>query len=60
MTTLARMIRTLYQQAEWRSRMGQATPMVSLEWIWDRNAPNVRELLWETAGKKLKRPARSQ
>ncbi len=31
MTTPVTMIRTVYQQAEWRSRMGQATPKASLE-----------------------------
>jgi UDP-glucose:(heptosyl)LPS alpha-1,3-glucosyltransferase len=56
--TLATMIRTLYQQAEWRSRMGQAAARASLEWTWDRNATAVWQLLKETASKRLLAPAR--
>jgi UDP-glucose:(heptosyl)LPS alpha-1,3-glucosyltransferase len=47
--TLATMIRTLCQQAEWRSRMGQAGARASLEWTWDRNAAAVIQLLQKTA-----------
>jgi UDP-glucose:(heptosyl)LPS alpha-1,3-glucosyltransferase len=43
--TLATMIRTLYQQADWRSRMGQAAAKASLEWTWDRNAAAIVQLL---------------
>jgi UDP-glucose:(heptosyl)LPS alpha-1,3-glucosyltransferase len=50
--TLATMIRTLYQQAEWRSRMGQAAAKASLEWTWDRNAAAVTQLLRKTARRK--------
>jgi UDP-glucose:(heptosyl)LPS alpha-1,3-glucosyltransferase len=50
--TLATMIRTLYQKAEWRSRMGQAAAKASLEWTWDRNAAAVWELLKDAAVKK--------
>jgi len=50
--TLATMIRTLYQRAEWRSRMGQAAAKVSLEWTWDRNAAAIIQLLRKTAAKK--------
>jgi UDP-glucose:(heptosyl)LPS alpha-1,3-glucosyltransferase len=49
--TLATMIRTLYQKAEWRSRMGQAAARASLEWTWDRNAA-VWDLLRNAVGKK--------
>jgi UDP-glucose:(heptosyl)LPS alpha-1,3-glucosyltransferase len=54
--TLATMIRALYQEAEWRSRMGQAAAKAALEWTWDRNAADVWELLQDAAGKKLPRP----
>ena len=50
--TLATMIRTLFQQAEWRSRMGQAAAKTALAWTWDRNANDVWELLREAASKK--------
>jgi UDP-glucose:(heptosyl)LPS alpha-1,3-glucosyltransferase len=50
--TLATMIRTLYQKAEWRSRMGQAAARASLEWTWDRNAAAVWDLLRNAVGKK--------
>ena len=50
--TLATMIRTLYQKAEWRSRMGQAATKASLEWTWDHNAAAVWELLKDAAVKK--------
>jgi UDP-glucose:(heptosyl)LPS alpha-1,3-glucosyltransferase len=53
--TLATMIRTLYEKAEWRSRMGQAAARASLEWTWDRNAAAVWQLLKDSAGKKLPR-----
>jgi glycosyltransferase involved in cell wall biosynthesis len=53
--TLATMIRTLYQKAEWRSHMGQAAAKASLEWTWDRHAADVWELLKDTLGKKLPR-----
>ncbi len=56
--TLAGMIRALYQQAEWRSRMGQAAAKTSLAWTWDRNAAAVWELLKETASRRLLAPAR--
>jgi UDP-glucose:(heptosyl)LPS alpha-1,3-glucosyltransferase len=56
--TLATMIRTLYQQAEWRSRMGQAAAKAALAWTWDRNASDIWGLLKEAAGKKLPLPAR--
>jgi len=56
--TLATMIRTLYQGAEWRSRMGQAAAKAALEWTWDRNAADVWELLKDTAASKLSRAAR--
>jgi UDP-glucose:(heptosyl)LPS alpha-1,3-glucosyltransferase len=56
--TLATMIRTLYEKAEWRSRMGQAAARASLEWTWDRNAAEVWELLRNTAAKKRQVPAR--
>ena len=54
--TLATMIRALYQEAEWRSRMGQAAAKAALEWTWDRNAADVWELLQDAAEKKLSRP----
>src|SRR5258708_5492200 len=54
-TTLATMIRTLYQRAEWRGRIGQAAAKASLQWTWDRNAAAVWQLLKDTAGKKLPR-----
>src|SRR5229473_2981765 len=50
--TLATMIRTLYEKAEWRSRMGQAAAKASLEWTWDRNASSVWELLTDAVAKK--------
>jgi glycosyltransferase involved in cell wall biosynthesis len=50
--TLATMIRTLYQNAEWRNRMGQAAAKTSLEWNWDRNASELWELLNDTATRK--------
>jgi len=50
--TLATMIRTLYQEAEWRSRMGQAAAKASLEWTWERNVAAVIQLLRKTAAKK--------
>ena len=50
--TLATMIRTLYQKAEWRSRMGQAAAKASLEWTWERNAAAVFQLLRTTAARK--------
>jgi len=53
--TLATMMRTLYQQAEWRSRMGQAAAKASLEWTWDRNASSVWELVTDAVAKKLPR-----
>src|SRR5258706_11346412 len=53
--TLATMIRALYQEAEWRSRMGQAATKASREWTWDRNAADVWELLNDAAGKKTSR-----
>ena len=53
--TLATMIRALYQEAEWRSRMGQAATKASREWTWDRNAADVWKLLNDAAGKKLSR-----
>jgi UDP-glucose:(heptosyl)LPS alpha-1,3-glucosyltransferase len=56
--TLATMIRTLYQKAEWRSRMGQAAAKASLEWTWDRNAAAVWELL-KDAAKRLPSPAQT-
>jgi UDP-glucose:(heptosyl)LPS alpha-1,3-glucosyltransferase len=51
--TLATMIRTLYQKAEWRSRMGQAAAKASLEWTWERNAGDIWELLKDAARRKL-------
>jgi len=56
--TLATMIRTLYQKAERRSRMGQAAAKASLEWTWDRNTAEVWELLRNAAVKKRELPAR--
>jgi len=56
--TLATMIRTLYQKAEWRSRMGQAAAKASLEWTWDRSAAAVWELLKDAAAKRFPPPAR--
>jgi len=53
--TLATMMRALYQQAEWRSRMGQAATKASREWTWDRNAADVWKLLNDAAGKKTSR-----
>ncbi len=53
--TLATMIRTLYERAEWRGRIGQAAAKASLQWTWDRNAAAVWQLLKDTAGKKLPR-----
>jgi UDP-glucose:(heptosyl)LPS alpha-1,3-glucosyltransferase len=53
--TLATMIRTLYERAEWRGRMGQAAAKTALQWNWDRNAADVWQLLKDTAGKKLPR-----
>jgi glycosyltransferase involved in cell wall biosynthesis len=50
--TLATMIRTLYQKADWRSRMGQAAAKVSLEWTWDRNAAALWEFLKERSARK--------
>lgn len=46
------MIRTLYQQSEWRSRMGQTAAKTALAWTWDRNAKDTWELLKEASGKK--------
>jgi UDP-glucose:(heptosyl)LPS alpha-1,3-glucosyltransferase len=51
--TLATMIRTLYQNAEWCTRMGQAAARTSVEWTWDRNASDVWELLKEASAKKV-------
>jgi UDP-glucose:(heptosyl)LPS alpha-1,3-glucosyltransferase len=56
--TLATMIRTFYEKAEWRSRIGQAAAKASLDWTWDRNAAHVWELLKDAAGKKLQLNAR--
>jgi UDP-glucose:(heptosyl)LPS alpha-1,3-glucosyltransferase len=56
--TLATMIRTVYQQQERRSRMGQAAAKASLEWTWDGNAAAVWELLKDTACKKRRLPAK--
>lgn len=55
-TTLATMIRTLYEKAEWRSRMGQAAAKAALQWTWDRNAADIWQLLKDTADKKHPRP----
>jgi hypothetical protein len=54
------MIRTLYQRAEWRSRVGQAAAKASLEWTWTRNAVEVFELLRSTAVKKRQPPTKKQ
>ena len=43
--TLAKLVRTLYEQPELRSRMGQAATNVSQGWTWDRNASAVLQLL---------------
>jgi UDP-glucose:(heptosyl)LPS alpha-1,3-glucosyltransferase len=56
--TLATMIRTLYQNAEWRNRMGQAAAKTSLEWNWDRNAAELWELLKDTAARRASPAAR--
>jgi UDP-glucose:(heptosyl)LPS alpha-1,3-glucosyltransferase len=56
--TLATMIRTFYQRAEWRSRMEEAAAKTSLEWTWDRNAAAVWELLRNVAVRKRRAPAR--
>jgi UDP-glucose:(heptosyl)LPS alpha-1,3-glucosyltransferase len=56
--TLATMIRTLCQQAEWRSRMGQAGARASLEWTWDRNAAAIWDLLKDSAARKAAPSAR--
>jgi UDP-glucose:(heptosyl)LPS alpha-1,3-glucosyltransferase len=56
--TLATMIRTLYRQAEWRSRMGQTAAKTALAWTWDRNANDVWELLRAAASKKNSLQAR--
>jgi glycosyltransferase involved in cell wall biosynthesis len=50
--TLATMIRTLYQQPEWRSRLGAAAARASLEWTWDRNAADTWDLLRSSAARK--------
>jgi glycosyltransferase involved in cell wall biosynthesis len=42
---LAKLIRMLCEQAELRSRMGNAAAKTALEWHWDRNAAEVWELL---------------
>jgi glycosyltransferase involved in cell wall biosynthesis len=54
--TLATMIRTLYEKAEWRSRMGQAAAKASLEWTWDRNTATLWELLKERSARKNSSP----
>jgi UDP-glucose:(heptosyl)LPS alpha-1,3-glucosyltransferase len=54
--TLATMIRTLYQKADWRSRMGQAAAKASLEWTWDRNTATLWELLKERSARKNSSP----
>lgn len=56
--TLATMIRTLYQNAEWRNRMGQAAAKTSLEWNWNRNAAELWELLKDTAARRASPAAR--
>jgi glycosyltransferase involved in cell wall biosynthesis len=56
--TLATMIRTLYQNAEWRNRMGQAAAKTSLEWSWDRSAAELWELLKDTAARRASPAAR--
>lgn len=58
--TLATMIHTLYQKAEWRSRMGQAAAKASPEWTWDRNAAEIRQLLRSVVDKKRQHPAKQQ
>lgn len=50
--TLATMIRTLYQKAEWRSRIGQAAAKASLDWTWDRNAATLWGFLKELTARK--------
>jgi len=50
--TLATMIRALYQQAEWRSRIGQAAAKTALAWTWDRNAAAVWEFLKDLRAEK--------
>jgi UDP-glucose:(heptosyl)LPS alpha-1,3-glucosyltransferase len=50
--TLATMIRALYQQAEWRSRIGQAAAKTALAWTWDRNAAAVWEFLKDLRARK--------
>jgi len=50
--TLATMIRALYQQAEWRSRIGQAAAKTALAWTWDRNAADVWEFLKDLRARK--------
>ena len=50
--TLATMIRALYQQAEWRSRIGQAAAKTALSWTWDRNAAAVWEFLKDLSVRK--------
>ena len=56
--TLATMTRTLYQNAEWRNRMGQAAAKTSLEWNWNRNAAELWELLKDTAARRASPAAR--
>ena len=56
--TLATMIRTLYQKAEWRSRMGQAAAKASLEWTWDRNAADIWDLMKDSAARKTQPSAK--
>jgi len=46
--TLGKLVRTLYEHSELRSRMGQAATNVSLGWTWERNAAAVIQLLQKT------------
>jgi UDP-glucose:(heptosyl)LPS alpha-1,3-glucosyltransferase len=50
--TLATMIRALHQQAEWRSRIGQAAAKTALAWTWDRNAAAVWKFLKDLRARK--------
>ena len=50
--TLGNLIRMLYEQADLRSRVGQAAARVALEWTWDQNAAAVWRILKDASARR--------
>ena len=49
---LAELIRKLFDQKQWRGRVGEAASKTVLEWTWEQNAALVWDLLKEVSAKK--------